>query len=178
MPSLQLNVRLRAIARILAQPEYALRALLYAVLIVFILQWLFAYDQLIYVFKNFGVVEVVRYLIEGSINFYTYVFYGFIPLAILTVAIILGVVLSLRHFVAKGHFSSKKQSASAGVALIGAGCIACGGSILTPLLSSLNAGVASFYPELLSAAFLFLAVVLAVISLYEIAGIASKFIGD
>lgn len=153
---------------VFSKPYNLWRAVLYSAAVLFVLQWLFAFPQLLYIGQTVP-LELPRYLIEGFFNFLRYID-GFIPWAILTVAILQGVALTLLRVAREQQTARASRYSSLGLAVLGSGCVACGGSVIAPLFASFTTAVAVQLSELISRFVLSVAVILAIATIYKISG--------
>lgn len=163
------KTRSRSILAVFREPENILRAILYSAGVLFVLQWLFAFPQLVYIWQT-APAELPRYLIEGFFNFLRYVD-GFIPWTILSVAVLQGIALTLLRVVRRQATTARRtRYPSLMLAVLGSGCVACGGSVIAPLFASYSAAVATQLSELVSRIVLAIAVILAMVTIYKISG--------
>lgn len=78
-------------------------------------------------------------------------------------AIVLLVILKKEASLAKKY--GAKQASSVGVAVVGAGCVACGGSLVTPLLGLLASNVSFALAEGIGSALLLISVIMSIYAL-------------
>ncbi len=146
------------------------------VVILFVLQWLFNVEQLVDVVfgdNPLTVADRINYLYEGFINIFRYA-NDIVPISMIMVALFQAAtltLLTLRH-------AQKKVRAQQGLAMslgiLGVGCVACGGSLLTPILGLIVTNVSVTLAESTSRLLLILAVVLSYIALTKVATSVAK----
>lgn len=132
-------------------------------LIIFILQWAFAYEQLVAVW-GLGPEFIPQFLIDGYIAFFANIV-DIIPITIVLIALFQALsILAIRKI---DERLSTSQKSSYGLSLVASGCVACGTSVLTPFLSGLSFATASVAGNVISSVLLILALALAVISWWQ-----------
>ncbi len=147
--------------------------------ILFALQWLFNIDQLLEVVlgdSGLGLLDRLDFLLNGFINIFRYV-NGFIPIAMILIALMQSATLTL--MVSRRLFSRKdgaQQVTSISFSLAGVGCVACGGSILTPILGLVASSVSVTLAEPISRVLLVIALVLSYKAMNRVALLAAKAI--
>lgn len=127
------------------RPQYAVLALTWAFLTLGILLWVFNLNLLGYIFSNttLSIGEKILFVLQG----YASVFTNFDSLGaatLLVFSILLGINFALLLFVLRAAGASVKRESGKGglslaAAILGAGCAACGTSILAPLLTAAGA---------------------------------------
>lgn len=140
------------------------------IVILFTLQWLFNIDQLIEIVlgdSGLSFMDRIDFLIQGFFNIFRYAD-DFVPLAILSIAALQATTLTLVLSFRTAKKIRSTQPVSLGVGLIGVGCVACGGSILTPILGLVASSVSVSFAERISELLLFIALVLSYISVTKI----------
>lgn len=144
------------------------------VLILFILQWLFNYQQLGFILGNstgLSFYDKINFLVEAFINIFRFGS-DIVPISMILIALFQSVALTLylklRHF-ATHNKSVKSSVGSLTFGLLGSGCVACGGSLLTPLLGALASNVSVTLAERLGDILLVLAVILSYRALSKVA---------
>ncbi len=142
---LKIKISFGAAAKVLKRPAYSLLTLFAAFIILGILLWMFNLNLLAYIFSNSNIS------IEDKIIFffqsYASVFTNFDSAAastLLAFAILLGINIAVMVFVLRSIGGSIKQEGGKSglsllAAVLGAGCAACGTSLLTPILLAAGA---------------------------------------
>ncbi len=130
--------------------------------LIFILQWAFAYEQLIAVW-DLGPEFIPQFLVDGYIAFFMNII-DFIPITITLIALFQA--LALLGILRIRQKPSAGQAGSYGVALIASGCVACGSSLLAPVLASIGAAASTSAAAIISQSLLLIALALAIISWY------------
>lgn len=138
---LKLQILKSATLKVFHKPTYVLLALLATSIMMGIILWSLNYDLILYIFFEspldfFGKIEFFLY---GYQNLFTSLD-SVLSLSIIAFSVLFGINSALLVYVIKNHgFNNipKKSSTSAFiVAILGGGCIACGTSLLAPLLIS------------------------------------------
>ena len=147
------------------------------VLILFSLQWLFNIDQLVEIVfggSPLSLLDRIDFLLNGFINIFRFA-NDFIPITMIVIALLqsLGVTLVIMHR-RTFRMIGRGQIASLGLGLAGFGCVACGGSILTPLLSVVAISVSVALAQAISHLLLLLSLVLSYIALVRLALIVAS----
>lgn len=136
--------------------------LLLGSLIIFVLQWLFNIEGLLFIIRytSQSIGEVIEFLSQGFLNIFRYPD-DLTPISFILIAGLqaTAVILVIR-LKASAKPQLRKQTAALGVGLIGAGCVACGGSVLTPVLGALSTTFAAGVVNALSDILLIIAVIL------------------
>jgi len=154
---------LRAILAVISVPWYSMIGLLYFLLILFLMIWLFNISQLVTIVNTYP-SELPRVLLEGYINLFLYGF-NFIPIMLVLISLFQSINLVLVKFIRNNSTISANVSRAPLLSgLFGAGCVACGGSIIAPLISLTGAASVVQIAGLLSSGFLFLALGIAMYS--------------
>lgn len=150
------------------------------VVMLFVLQWLFNIDQLSQIVlgdSGLSFNNRATFLVEGFINIFRYG-NNFIPLSMILIALLQAVsitlLLSYRDVVGlRAH-----QSLPLGLSFLGVGCVACGGSVLTPILGVVAANVSIGFAESLSILLLLLAIVISYISMNRISFYVARMVAE
>lgn len=145
--------------RLLADSRNVVIFMLSFFFIILLLQWLFDYKSFWQIISNsalsfLGKVELV---VDG---FFAIFKYGNDITPISFILIGLFQALSITMLLNIKGVSKKKGAASLTAALIGSGCVACGGSVLTPLLSAIATGVSVAFAQRVGDIVLLVAIVL------------------
>lgn len=145
------------------------------VVMLLVLQWLFNIQELRYVLlrdNNLTLLGKVEYMTEAFINIFRYA-NAFTPISMIIIAALQAMAISLLLLLRKIGRSSKNASASQlgtlFVAVVGAGCVACGGSLLTPILAAVASGVSLALAEQIGSIVLVLAIILSYVALSRVA---------
>lgn len=128
--------------------------------IITVLQWLFNIEQLIYILfeqANFSLLDKLQFMLSGFAQIFLQ-WNNIVPISIILIALFQALTISLliqdkvhlKHYTAKGLL----------VGLVGAGCVACGGSVLVPLVTFLVGAVSIVWLQTIGNILLVLAVVL------------------
>lgn len=146
----KIKTSLKNILKILIKPPYFLLAIVAGLIILGVILWSLNLDLLSYVFIESGLPlnEKISFFI--SVYKGIFVSSGQLPaLTMIILSILFGINISSMVFVIKNrkHQKTKYGSTAAGLslAIIGGGCVACGTSVLTPLLLTLGVGGAVSY---------------------------------
>ena len=146
------------------------------VLILFLLQWLFNIDQLLEIVLGnnpLSVADRLDFLFDGFINIFRFVD-DFVPVSMILIALMQSITLTLLFSYRSVKSLKSKQGASLGLSLLGIGCVACGGSVLTPILGAIAANISVSVAEAVSNSLLLLALVLSYISMNRATLIVAK----
>ena len=150
----KIKISLKNILKILMKPLYFLLAIGVGLIILGVILWSLNLDLLSYVFIESGLPfsEKVSFFI--SVYKGIFVSSGQLPaVTMILLSILFGINISSMIFVIKNRKHQKKEYGSTAtglsLAIIGGGCVACGTSVLTPLLLTLGAGgVVSYLSEI------------------------------
>ena len=144
--------------------------------VIFFLQWVFNFDDLSQIlFSDNGLsgLERLDVLADALINLFRYG-NDLIPLSLITISLLQSLALVL---IIKIHRStpkntknqdSKVAAGSLGLAALGAGCVACGGSLLAPILGFFAVTVSTSFARRIGDVLLLAAVVISYIALSKI----------
>ncbi len=147
---------------------YLLAGLFVAIL--FALQWLFNIDQLLEVVfgdNPLSTADRVDFLLDGFVNIFRFAD-DIVPVSMILIALLQAITITL-FMVLKEKKASRAQGLSIGLSLGAVGCVACGGSILTPLLGFVATNVSVGFAESVSTVLLLVALVLSYISMNRVA---------
>lgn len=137
---------LSSIVAVLARPKYALIALVTAFVVLGLLIWLFAFDTLLYVvaLPDYPVGEKVQLLLSGYTNSFRYIDDPVIFTRVIFSGLA-GIAAALYWFVRTHTPKARNRKGLSGfvVALFASGCVACGTSILSPLLVGVGAAASA-----------------------------------
>ena len=166
----------RAIARMLAQSDTWFSLAFLLVINCLLLQWLFSLDALKVVFfdsVDIAVSVKIRFMIEIFFDLFES-FGNFVPTAIVLIAAFQSIALLILLRIRREQRSLIPSTA---LGLIGSGCVACGGSVLSPLFSLLASSVSVSTVRVFGRILLLLAIVLSyrsMIKLGQVYGRISK----
>lgn len=169
---LRLKVSLRAISKVLRQPGYIAVAVLGMLIASGFILWSLNLDLLQYVWfqTTLPVIDKLDFFISVYKDLYG-TYNSIEGTGIVLFSVLFGVNMSLLIFVIKHHGFAKvpKKSGIGGFALaiVGGGCVACGTSLLAPVLATVGATSSAFVREL-AIVFNWLGVVLISYSIYKL----------
>ncbi|HIA92153.1 TPA: hypothetical protein EYO12_03510 [Candidatus Saccharibacteria bacterium] len=162
--SQKIHVKTRALRQFLSDVDNLLTAVMFSAAILFVLQWLFALDQVVSIYQSLGIAALPQYMIDGFFNFLRYALHDFEPTAILAISILLGITTAIlvtlkqtKKKIQKKHDIKK----TFGITLVGSGCASCSGTILSPLVAGLSVATASTITNTVSFLALLAALILA-----------------
>jgi hypothetical protein len=139
-----LFLSIRSITKVLSMPAYAMVAILSGLTVLGVLVWLFSFDTLLYVLtlSNYPASEKVNYFLSPYANSFGYFFRDPVVASRLIFSVLAGINIALYIYIRKHEEATAIRKGLGGfaVALIGSGCIACGTSLLSPLLVGVGAG--------------------------------------
>lgn len=175
---LKLRISIRSALRVFKSPAYVAIAVFAALLISGLILWALNLDLVRYIIFDAPLT------IGQKIGFFADVYKSMFVthpsvqgVGILFFSILFGVNIALVVYVIKnvGFAKIPKKSGFGGLffAVLGGGCIACGASILAPLLATFGATSTVFVQEL-STLFNWIGVLLVSYSIYKLGGMASS----
>lgn len=178
--SLKPNLILSVWYQYIWQTSWRYLWLLFIPVFVAVLQWLLNIELLIDILatdSGLSFFEKIDFIADGVGRVFTEL-NDWTPLAFILISVFQSTALTL-FIVLKRQAKLKKkvavkQATSMGVAILGAGCVACGGSLVAPLLSVLASNVSVTLAQSVGDILLFAAVLLSLWSLSNIAS-ASYF---
>ena len=157
-------------------------AMVWFAVILFTLQWLFSYEQLSFVLTGDNGLDFwgkVDFLFDGFLNIFRFID-DFVPITLIIIALLqstaIAMLLRLRK-ISQQKTTKKAVRDSIGplsIGLIGSGCVACGGSILSPLLGAIASNVSVTVARGVGDILLLLAVILSYRALTKIAFVMAK----
>jgi hypothetical protein len=151
--TLRLKVTMSAIVELFKQPKYALLSILASLLSGAFLMWSLNLDLVSYIIFDapLTVVEKIQFFATSYRDLFT-TYESTQAMSMLLFMILFGLNISLLVYVIRNQgFSSATGKSSAGgllVAVLGSGCLACGTSLLAPLLATFGAVSGAFMAEL------------------------------
>jgi hypothetical protein len=135
---------MRAIAAVLTRPKFATIAILVALLTLSVLIWLFALESLVHVLTLPGLAasEKALFVLSAYTNSLLYIDDPIVFTRVVF-AILAGISFAMYWFIRSHRHDTKMRRNLGGftVALASAGCVACGTSLLAPLLTALGASL-------------------------------------
>lgn len=174
---LKLKISLRSALKVFVRPSYILLALFGTLLASGLILWSLNLDLLRYIIFEAPVSASIKFsfFFDTYKSIYT-TFNSIQGTGIVVFSVLFGVNLALLVFVLRhrGFKSIPKKSGVSGFALaiIGGGCIACGTSIIAPLLATLGATSAPFVRDL-GTLFNWLGSLLIAYSIYKLGAVCS-----
>lgn len=174
---LKVKVNLKAAGKVLSRPAYLLLAVVGMIVASGLILWSLNLDLLGYIWFDapLSFVEKIDFFFSVYRDIYT-THNGIEGTGIVLFSVLFGVNLALIVFVLKhrGVSSVPKKSGAGGLvfAVIGGGCVACGTSILAPILATVGATSGIFVRQL-AVAFNFLGVMLILFSIYTLGGLCA-----
>lgn len=166
------NVTLSAIKYVLSKPAYLLISLVASLSGTGIIVWTLNLSTLKYIFFDapINLGEKLTFFVQGYKGLFTS-FDTVQSLTLIVFSILFGINLSLLIFALFSRNKEKLPGASGGVALssaiLGGGCIACGTSLLTPILTTLGITSVAFIRSL-GSIFLVVGSILTIYSIYKL----------
>lgn len=137
----------RSIIAVLSKPRYALIALISGLLVLGLLIWFFNFDTLLYIasLPNYQLSDKLSYFFSGYTNSALYFFRDPVTFTRVIFSLLAGVNIALYVFIRKHQqpVTVRKGLGGFGVAVVASGCVACGTSILSPLVAGASAGAAA-----------------------------------
>ncbi len=142
----------------------------------FVLQWLFNIDQLVEIVfgdNPLSIGERIDFLADGFVNIFRFAD-DFVPISMILIALVQAITLTLLISFRSLKRLKSSQGASLGLGFLGIGCVACGGSILTPILGLVATNVSVSLAESISTILLGVALVLSYASMNKVAFLVAK----
>lgn len=141
-------------------------------LIIGLLQWLLNIEEL--QFFLFGgqisFIEGLDIIVDGIFSVFTLPT-DFTPIAFIIISVLQASAITLLFRLRSARKAGRraaKQAGSLGVAVIGAGCVACGGSLVTPLLSLVAVNISVGFASVIGDILLMLAIVMSYLALKQV----------
>ena len=148
-----MKVAIRPIITVLAIPKYALLTAASAVLVLSVLIWFFNFDTLLYVvgLPNYAIGDKSSFFLSAYTNSILYFFRDPVVFTRVIFSLLAGVTIALYFFIRQHQQTTVERKGFSGlvVALLASGCVACGTSILSPLLSGVGAAAAATLGEVI-----------------------------
>ncbi len=138
--------QLRKIGSVLAKPKYLAVAITAWLITLGLLLWLFSFDTLLYVLtlQNYEASQKVSFFLSPFINSFTFFFRDPVTATRMIFSVLAGISFALflyaRNSQPTGPSQRVKSFSGLGIALLGSGCVACGTSLISPVLIGAGAG--------------------------------------
>lgn len=133
------------------------------VLILFLLQWIFEFDQFyaVIIENDAGqtIAERFDFLVDAFISLFRYID-DLTPIALILISFFQAAIATIWLRTRKIKKSHKSAATALGVGVLGAGCVACSSSLLTVILSSLGSTLSVAFVQALGDILLVIAVML------------------
>lgn len=176
--SSKIKLSLASSAKVFKIPSYVLLAVFGSLVTVAVILWAFNLDVLSYLIFKAPISPAEKLGLFADIykDIYTN-FSEFHEVVTVAFTLLFGVNVALMTFIIKnkGFKSIPKKSGLGGLvlAIVGGGCVACGTSLLAPLLASVSGASSVFFRDI-SLILNLLATVLVIYSIYRLGLIASN----
>jgi hypothetical protein len=147
-------------------------------LYLFVLQWLFSLDQLVDIVfgnNNLTLLDRVDFLFDGFLNIFKYA-NDFIPMAMILISLMQAVNITLLIHYKTSKSVRNAQGLAISLSAVGVGCVACGGSVITPILGFFASTISVTVAESISRLLLLAAIVVSYISMNRMTFIVAKTI--
>lgn len=137
------------IGSVLLKPKYAAIAIVSWLLTLGVLLWLFSLDTLLYVLvlPNYATSEKFGFFLSPFVNSFIFFFEDPVTASRMIFSLLAGVSVALFVYVRRnrpgGRLQGKGRIAGLTLLLSGSGCIACGTSLISPLLIGAGAGTSA-----------------------------------
>ena len=141
---LKLKISFIAITRVLARPAYSFLFIVLSILTLAVFLWVFNINLLLYIAtsSNLSFVEKLSFFV-GSFESIVTNFDSLGAATLLVFSTLFGLNITVLIYLIKSRSRTGKAGTKSGIsavaAAIGAGCAACGTSILTPVIASVGA---------------------------------------
>lgn len=174
----KIKLSLLSSAKVFKKPSYALLAIFGSLATVAVILWAFNLDVLSYLIFKAPISPAEKLGLFADIYKDVYTnFSEFHEVVTVAFTLLFGINFALMTFIIKnnGFKSIPKKSGLGGLvlAIVGGGCVACGTSLLAPLLASVSGASSVFFRDL-SLILNMLAVSLVTYSIYRLGLIASS----
>ena len=173
----KIKVSLKSAFRVFINPVYILWVGLGTLITSGFILWSLNLNLLGYVIFDapISLLQKIDFFFDIYSNLYT-TYTGVQSISLVIFSVLFGINLALLIFVLKnrGFSAIPKKSGVGGFALaiLGGGCVACGTSLIAPLVATLGAGATPFLRDL-ATIFNILGSILILYSIYKLGGIAS-----
>ena len=174
---LKIKISVTSSLRVFKNPWYIILAVFSALFMGLFVVWSLNFDLLMYILFSspLSPLEKLEFMFNGYFDLYANL-PGLLPAGILTLTTLFGINTAIFVYVIKKQgfkkFPKKSGLGAFLFAFLGSGCIACGTSILAPLLVTLGATTTPFIHNL-GAIFNWIGSALLVYSIYKLGGICS-----
>ena len=141
---LRLKVGLKGVGHVMTRPPYLFLAILVSIFSLGILLWSLNIDLLGYIFFEapLNIIEKIDFIFDVYGSILTN-YESFQAIVMVLFSLLFGINIAVLVYVMRGGqkeaIKSKSSVGGLSLAVIGGGCIACGTSIITPLLATLGA---------------------------------------
>lgn len=169
---LKSRITLKAVLFVLSKPLYLLTAVLLSILMAGIIIWSLNYELVGYIIFDapLNFIEKIEFFSYGYQNLFN-TLDSLLSSGILLFSFLFGINASMLIYTIKNHgFNNIPKKSSSGafiLAILGGGCIACGTSLLAPILISLGAVSTPLLRDL-GAIFNWLGCLVLIYSIYKI----------
>jgi hypothetical protein len=166
--------RLRVLADMLQKPAYSGLGIAVAGAAGFVLIWFFNLELIVHVFSNASLTpgQKAAFFPRSLGHVYATTFTSLRSFLFVLFTLLFGLnIMSFVYIKRRGEKGKRARWGSFPVALLGSGCAACGGSILTPLLTLSGATVAAGGFALIHIGALVVAVALSGHGLWRVLGV-------
>lgn len=166
---------LKTIVAILSVPRYFFLLVVFTLPILFVFLWLFNFSQIITILQTVP-SELPVVLIEGYFNLFLYGVH-FVPIMLVLIALTTSLALVIAKFI---RDNSEKTVNNNYLPLVlgafGAGCVACGGSVLSPILTITGLASVVTLASAITYGFLILALAVCLYSVFRMGEQASHIL--
>ena len=150
-------------------------ALVSAFVVLGLLVWLFIFNTLWYVLTlpGYPAGEKLSYFLSPYVNSFTYFFHDPVTASRLIFSILVGLNIMLYVYIRRRQqtVSSRKSLGGLATAMIASGCVACGTSLLSPLLVGVSAGASAIIGSTVTTTGYLIGIIL---MLYSITGFGKR----
>lgn len=138
---IRLRVNMKNIFYFLLEPRYFAIALLLFYAFMSVLQWLFQLDLLIDVFRNpaLDVADKIDFMLDAFKAIFTSGL-DIVPVMFTIIATSMAISVTFMIIQSKHSSAKKRGSSSIIMGVFGSGCVACGGSVISPVVSLFVSG--------------------------------------
>lgn len=167
---LRLRTAGKTFGRAVWHEYYPLLFMFLFVMVLFILQWLFEYEQFYHIVilneAGLSFTEILDVLIDALTSLFRYPD-DLIPVSLIIIAFLQSAIV-LMWIRSRQLKNAKKVAGALGLGLLGAGCVACAGSLLSVILTSFGAVLSVTMVQTLGDILLVLAVLLSIKAFIDI----------
>lgn len=170
---IKLKLSLKSVSAVIAQPLYACYAFIFAFLFMQLILWgtNFSLAQYIITNSSISLPSKIDFFASSTRDVFVNIFIPANALLIV-VSVLQGLVISTLLYVIKYNRSVDKKALGGSVfatalATIGLGCVACGTSLLVPIVAIFASSSAAVITKSLTTPVLFLSIFISLFSLYK-----------